>query len=202
MLHEPTTSITDFMLGLETLILAAFLINGGNAFPSLPFWTVALILLGVAAILGGFAHGMSRPVLFLAIYPCLALIMAMFVMAALTDIFGVELAQRARWPVGILVLAFALIVWRFPKYIQISAVLEAVIMVLALIFYLRMALNHSLPGSGHIAAGIVITIVAVVLLLRDTQLKIVYTFDRNGIYHLVQMVGVLFFYLGLSLRMK
>jgi hypothetical protein len=199
-LHEPTTSITDFILGAEALILAVCLINGGSASPSLPYWTTTLILLGVAAILGGFTHGLACPAMFVALYPCLAFLMAAFVIATLTDIFGAELSRRALWLVGIMVLVFVPIAWRFPKHLQAYAVAGVLIMVPALIIYLKMALHHKLPGSGYIATGIAATIIGVALLLRDVQLKLIYTFDRNGLNHLAQMVGVLFFYLGLSLR--
>ena len=200
MLHEPTTSITDFILGLEAFILVAFIIQGGHAFPSLPYWTATIILLGIAAILGGFAHGLARRGLFAAIYPCLVLLMVAFILAVLTDVGGIELAQRARWLVIVLVLAGILTAGRFPDPIQAAAVVEGLIMVPSLIAYGYLAYRHSLPGAGYIATAILATLIAIVLLLRKVHLKFFYSFDPNGVYHLVQMVGVMLLYLGLTLR--
>ncbi|NVM57681.1 MAG: hypothetical protein HWN51_06145, partial [Desulfobacterales bacterium] len=56
MLQEPTTTITDFLMSLETLILAALLLISPQTFPSLPYWIVSLAGLGVAALLGGLYH--------------------------------------------------------------------------------------------------------------------------------------------------
>ncbi|MFB0515153.1 MAG: hypothetical protein ACETWG_00935 [Candidatus Neomarinimicrobiota bacterium] len=200
MLHEPTTSITDFILGLETLILAALLAMNGHHFPSQPYWITTLALLGVAALLGGVAHGLAYHSLFTGIYLGLAIMMATFVLAALTDSFGPELVLKARWLVAVLALIFLIIAWFYPSRILTFAAVEAVVMFLALIVYIRLALVQAVPGAGYLSAGTAFTLAAAALLLKKVQLTLVWTFDGNGVYHLVQMVGVLFFYLGLSLR--
>lgn len=200
MLHEPTTSITDFILGLEALILAALLAVNGHPFPSLPYWITILVLFGLAALLGGFAHGLARPSMFAFIYLCLSILLASSILATVTDFFGHGVTLRARWPAALLALIFFLVARRYPTRIPAYATLQAVVLLLALILYLRLAFTRALPGAGYIAAGIAITLAAATLLLKKVQFTVVWTFDRNGVYHLALMVAVLFYYLGLSLR--
>ncbi|UCD38959.1 MAG: hypothetical protein JSW54_05640 [Fidelibacterota bacterium] len=199
-LQEPTTAITDFLLGLESFAFAALLTAGTYTFPSLPYWTATLIMLGIAALLGGFAHGLARFSIFAIIYPCLAILMTSFILATLVDSFGQELAHQVRWFIAFLALIFMLVAWRYPTRIRAYAVVLAALMILAFLLYLRQALTTTLPGSAYIAAGIATTILAAALLLKRARITLIWTFDHNGVYHLVQMVGVLFFYLGLSQR--
>jgi hypothetical protein len=200
MLHEPTTAITDFILGLEALVLAVLLIMTRAAFPSLPYWIATIILLGVAALLGGFAHGLAYRPLFTLIYATLSALIVTFLIATLIDGFGPEFAGRLRWPVIGLAILFLLIAWRFPRHIQAYAIVEGLIMVVAFAVYLWLALTHALSGAGYIAAGIGITLIAAMLFMTKVNFTFIWTFNHNDVYHLVQMVGVLLFFLGLFVR--
>jgi hypothetical protein len=200
MLHEPTTAITDFILGFEALVLAVLLIMTRAAFPSLPYWIATIILLGVAALLGGFAHGLAYRPLFTPIYATLSALMVTFLIATLIDGFGPEFAGRLRWPVIGLAILFLLIAWRFPRHIQAYAIVEGLIMVVAFAVYLWLALTHALSGAGYIAAGIGITLIAAMLFMAKVNFTFIWTFNHNDVYHLVQMVGVLLFFLGLFVR--
>jgi hypothetical protein len=200
MLHEPTTAITDFILGLEALGLALLLIMGRATFPSLPYWIATITLLGVAALLGGFAHGLAYRPLFTLIYASLSALMVTFLIATLVDGFGPELAGRLRWPVIGLAILFLMVAWRFPRHIQVYAVLEGIIMLGAFAVYLWLALTHTLGGAGYIAAGIGTTLIAAVLFMLKVNFTFIWTFNHNDVYHLVQMVGVLLFFLGLYVR--
>ena len=200
MLHEPTTAITDFILGLETLALALILMMGKGTFPSLPYWIAAFILLGTAALLGGFAHGLAYHRLFILIQANLAALMVILLLATLMDGFGSEVAIRWRWPVIGLAVIFALAAWRFPRHFHIYAAFEGILMVGILAVYLWLALTNAINGAGFIAAGIGITLIAAVLFLKKVHFSLVWTFNHNDVYHLVQMVGVFFLFLGLFLR--
>jgi hypothetical protein len=200
MLHEPITAITDFILGLEVFVLALILIMGGASYPSFPYWIATLILLGIAAVLGGFAHGLAYRPLFILIYASLAALMVTLIIAALIDGFGPELASRLRWPVIGLALLFMLVAWRFPTHIQVYAIFEGIIMVGVCAAYIWLAFTHAVPGAGYIAAGIGTTLFAAVLFLLNVEFTLIWTFNRNDVYHLIQMAAVVLFYWGLSLR--
>jgi hypothetical protein len=200
MLHEPTTTITDFILGIEALAFGLILVVGRAAFPSLPYWIAAMILLGIAAILGGIAHGLAYQPLFLAVYPTLSALIATLSIATIIDGFGIEIAARWRWPVIGLAILFILVALRFPRQFQIFAVFEGIVMLGVLAVYLWLAAAHALIGSGYIAAGIGITLLAAVLYMNKVGFTLIWHFNHNDVYHLIQMVGVLFLFLGLFVR--
>ncbi len=200
MLHEPTTSITDFILGVEAICFAAILASGDIFFPSLPYWIATLTLLGLAGFLGGFAHGFANRSIFIAVYLSWAALMVAFLLATMIDGLGIELAARLRWPLIVAAIVFVLIARRFPTYIQIYVIIEAMIMLAAFFSYLRLALIDALPGAGYIAVGIALTLIAAGLFVKKARFSFIWTFDRNGVYHLAQMVAVVFLYLGLHLR--
>lgn len=200
MLQEPTTTITDFLLGLEALILAALLLISPQTFPSLPYWIVSLVGLGVAALLGGLYHGFERTSLEVGIYFFISVLMAAFCLAAITDGFGEETARGFRWLVAVLALAFFLVTRIYPTRIMAFTALLAAILVFALALYLRLMFTGALPGAGFVAAGIAMLLTGAAMLLGNVRFTFIWTFDRNGTYHLMQMAGFLFFYLGLSQR--
>ena len=195
MLKEPTTTITDFLLSLEALILAALLLISPQTFPSLPYWIVSLAGLGVAALLGGLYHGFERTSLEVGIYFFISVLMAAFCLAAITDGFGEEMARGFRWPVAVLALAFFLVTRIYPTRIMAFTALLAAILVFALALYLRLMFAGALPGAGFVAAGIAMLLTGAAMLLGNVSFTFIWTFDRNAICHLNQMVdGVAVFY--------
>ncbi|MBA7606141.1 MAG: hypothetical protein GH143_01785 [Calditrichaeota bacterium] len=200
MINEPTTTITDFILGLEALVLAAILFVSPHTFPSLPYWIASLLCLGVAAVLAGLYHGFDRPASYTGVYFCISALMATLCLAVITDGFGEEMAHRLRWPVAGLALAFFLVAWIYPTRILAFAALLAVFLVLALVLYLHLMVTRALPGAGFLAAGIASLLIGAAMMLGNVGFTLIWTFDRNAVYHLVQMVGIVFFYLGLASR--
>lgn len=200
MINEPTTTITDFLLGLEALVLVALLLVSPQTFPSLPYWIVSLSCIGAAAVLGGFYHGFDRSPSYVGIYLCISILMASFCLAVITDNFRVEMAHVFRWPVAVLALAFFLITRVYPTRILAFTAVLAVLLVLALGLYLRLMFTGTLPGAGLVAAGIATLLAGAAMMLGNVGFTFIWTFDRNAVYHLAQMVSLLFFYLGLSLR--
>ena len=202
MLQEPTTTITDFILGLETLILAALLLINPQTFSSQPYWIASLLCLGVAAVLGGLYHGFDRFSSYTGVYFSISVLMATLCLAVITDGFGEEIARGFRWPVAGLALAFFLVARTYPTRILAFAALLAVLLVLALVLYLHLTVTRALPGAGFLAAGIATLLIGAAMMLGNVGFTLIWTFDRNAVYHLVQMVGSLFFYLGLSSRLS
>jgi hypothetical protein len=76
---------------------------------------------------------------------------------------------------------------------------EAVALSFALLGYTYLALGRRLPGARSVAAGIFVTLAAAVI--QATRLAapitVVWTFDHNGLFHIVQMPGVVLIVLGL-----
>jgi hypothetical protein len=202
MINEPTTTITDFILGLEALVLAALLLINPQTFSSQPYWIASLLCLGVAAVLGGLYHGFDRFSSYTGVYFCISVLMATLCLAVITDGFGEQIARGFRWPVAGLALAFFLVARTYPTRILAFAALLTVLLVLGLVLYLHLMVTRALPGAGFLAAGIATLLVGAAMMLGNVGFTLIWTFDRNAVYHLVQMGGCLFFYLGLSSRLS
>jgi hypothetical protein len=98
-------------------------------------------------------------------------------------------------------LAFFSITLIKPGNFTVFIVYEAVAMLLALGAYVWLAATGRLPGAGWMAAGVLATIVAAAVQAgwkgQDNPLILIWQFNQDGLYHLIQMVGVVFLLIGL-----
>ena len=75
---------------------------------------------------------------------------------------------------------------------------EAVAMLFSLVVYTVLAVKNRLVGAWWMAAGILVTIVAAGLQASHAvYVTVIWEFDFNGIFHIVQMVGVALLVTGL-----
>ena len=78
---------------------------------------------------------------------------------------------------------------------------ETVAMVLALAGFLWLSWHKTLPGAGWIAASIGINIVAAAIQATEAvSFTLFWSFDHNGVFHLVQMLGIAPLVHGLRVR--
>jgi hypothetical protein len=76
---------------------------------------------------------------------------------------------------------------------------EAAALSFALLGYLWLGLIRQRPGAGLMTAGILVTLTAAVIQVTRLvpQITVVWTFDHNGVFHIVQMLGVALIVSGL-----
>jgi hypothetical protein len=93
-----------------------------------------------------------------------------------------------------------------PGNFTIFIIYEAVAMLFALSAYVWLAVSGRLPGAGWMAAGVLVTILAAVVQAgwkgQDNPLIMIWQFDQNGLYHLIQMVGVVLLLMGLRIALE
>lgn len=204
---EQTTAATDLLLALVAGACLLYLARLGHARD--PFktaiWCAAFALLTLAAALGAVAHGFKMSsqlnrLLWQPLNLALGLAIAMFVVGVVYDRWGQTAARRAL-PIMIAVglLFFLVTVW-IPGSFRVFILYEALAMLFSLIVYLLIAVQGGLPSAWWMAAGVLITIVAAVIqalgAVRVT-LACGWEFDHNGVFHLVQVLGVLALTIGL-----
>jgi hypothetical protein len=68
-----------------------------------------------------------------------------------------------------------------------------------LLGYHWLSLIRQRPGAGLMTAGILVTLAAAVIQATRLvpQISVVWTFDHNGLFHIVQMLGVVLIVSGL-----
>jgi hypothetical protein len=97
-----------------------------------------------------------------------------------------------------------LILSRFIEgYFIVFIAYEALCMLFALTVYSMLSFKHKSTPDYFMVAGILLTITgAVIQALRSIHFTIVWEFDYNSVYHIVQMLAVYLMYLGVVKRIK
>lgn len=203
---EQTTAATDLMLTIISIITAYGIYKLGKDIQPLKvrIWVTVFILLAIAALFGAVAHGfmMSEKMNFILWQPlnlALGLGVSLFAAGALFDLQKGSL-HKAIIP-GLLALGiiFYFITVFIPGSFLVFIIYEAVVMLFALTAYIILAFRGILRGAWWMVLGILITIIAAAIQASESvNIEVIWKFDHNGIFHIVQMVGVLVIYLGLT----
>ena len=169
-------------------------------------WAWAFGLLALAATLGTVAHGfkMSEATNLLFWQPlnlALGLVIALFVVGVIYDIWGLAAAQSALPIMLVVGVAFFGVTLLFPGIFLVFIFYEAVAMLFALGAYSWLTTTGRLPGAGWMAAGVLVTIIAAAVQAtwdgKAQPLTFIWQFDQNGLYHIIQIVGVALLLAGL-----
>ena len=201
---EQTTAITDAILALLAMGCALYLRRiGHNDRYKANVWIGLFGLLAVAAVFGAIAHGFKMSVwwnnlFWQPLYLSLGLVVALFVVAVVYDAWGKAAARRAL-PVMLVVGAvFYGITVLIPNLFLVFIIYQSTATLFALFIYGWLAWRGELPGAAMMTLGIFITMVAAVVQATGSLvITIIWPFDFNGLYHLIQMAGLLALLAGL-----
>ena len=206
---ERTTAATDAILALLALVSLFYLRRiGASRDPyKTGIWSWAFGLLALASALGAVAHGfeMSERTNSLFWQPlnlALGLTIALFAVGVVYDLWG-QAAARRILPVLIAIgVAFYGITRLIPGSFLVFVLYEAVAMLFALGAGIWLALRGHAPGAWWMAAGVLITIVAAGIQASEAvYVTLIWPFDYNGIFHIVQMAGLLVLDAGLRVAL-
>lgn len=191
---ETTTAVTDLLLAGLSWWGAWMLWRTTPRTYLQRTWLAALDVFGLAALLGAVAHGFrwsagALELLWQPLYLILGVAVALFVAAAIASLWGAGAARRAMPFLLAAAAGFYLLTRATNGDFRVFVAYEGAGILLALGAHLRLAWR--VPGAGLVAAGLAISLVAGVVQAVDTiSLRLVWTFDHNGVYHLVQGVGI------------
>jgi hypothetical protein len=204
---ERTTAATDAVLALAAA--AAILVLRRTTPPSFgrAVWQAALAALTLASVLGAAAHGLELPsatreLLWQPLYLALGVTMALFVVGAVRDWRGDVAGRRVLVPM----LALAVVFYGITRLTHGSflafVVYEAAALVFSLGVYLRLAIGPARAGAVPMAAALAVSLAAGVVQASDVgPVRLVWDFDHNGVFHLVQLVGLALLLTGLRRRL-
>lgn len=203
---EKATAVTDIILALVafggSLFLQCLLLNSGELW-KINIWSAAIGLIGLAAALGAVAHGLvlSRTFhrrIWLALNMALSLAVSLFVVGVVYDLWGFEVSLTTLPILLTAGLGFYLATLIYPGAFFLFIVYEVVALVSALGAYIFIAIHKDLSGAWLMATGILASIIAAGFQAnKSVFLTFIWQFDHNGIYHLVQVVGLIFLLMGL-----
>lgn len=196
-LTEQTTAATDLILGIQTIGLAAYL---QRFYPRNPWrtrlWQALMLLSSAVALAGTVAHGMvmareTYELLWQPMLICLGLVVATFVLAAVYDLKG-QAAARKLLPgcIGVALVFYGII--QIPGATFLYFILyEIVGMVFALGVYGYLGVKKRLAGAFPIVLGILLQILAAgVQAAGPFEVRLIWLFDHNGIFHLIGMLAL------------
>jgi len=192
------TSITNFILACEMFFLAGLLVQKPKVrFSAAWFWSGMMVLLGLAALIGGIDHGffeqsgLSRYVIQRLNWLVLGMMTFFLLMTIATQFFSRQV-QRFFLIFGIIQFtADAVAVLLIDSFLDVI-LNYAPVMLLLLIMNIIDLKNGA--GSWSMIVGILILFAASAI--QMSGMDVFSPLDHNGVYHLVSMVGILFLYLG------
>jgi hypothetical protein len=199
---EGTTAATD--AGLAAVAWAGVLWLHRTTPPSLlrNTWLAALGAFGLAALLGAVAHGGSWSagalnLLWQPLYLSLGVAVALFVVAAVGAAWGDAAARRVR-PAFLAAAALFYILTRLTGGdFLVFVIYEGAGLLFALAVHAYLA-SRRRAGAGWVAIGLAVSLAGGAVQAIDTiSLQLLWTFDHNGVYHLVQATGLAVLLVGL-----
>ena len=202
---ELTTGATDALLGVLALVCIAYLQRFRQADRwKVGIWSWVLAVLAGAALMGAVVHGLelregTRDLLWRPLFLLLGLLVALFVVAACYDWLGERSARRALLIMIPVAVGFFATSQLMNGSFLIFVVYEAIAMLAALGIYVALSLRRQLRGAGLMALAILLNIVAAGIQAGGSvRFTLIWPFDHNGVFHIVQMVAVVVLMVGLS----
>jgi hypothetical protein len=205
---ELTTSATDMLLAIECVLIMIYLWLAPAADRWKTFlWCWVFGLLAFSSFIGSIAHGLEmqasmREMLWVPLYLSLGIIVALFVIGALYDLAGRDLAKRLIWPGVAMGTLFFLIVKLLNGAFIIFVIYEAMAMICALAIYSYLSITRRLRGAAIVSSAILLNMVAAGAQASNISIQIIFPFDHNGIFHLIQIAALALLGMGLRTGMK
>jgi len=200
---ERTTAATDALLAVAATIGIALLRRHAPSSFGRAVWQSALGALVVASALGAVTHGLAladpiRELLWQPLYLALGVTMALFVVGAVRDWRGDETGRRALLPMLALAVVFYGVTRLTGGDFLAFVVYEAGALLFSLGVYLRLASGGRRPGAAAMAGALAVSLAAGALQAADLgSIRLVWEFDHNGLFHLVQLPGLALMVAGL-----
>ncbi len=206
MATERTTAATDAVLAVAAVAAIVLLRRATPPSFGRAVWQGAFAALALASVLGAAAHGLelrhdTRELLWQPLYLALGVTMALFVVGAVCDWRGDASARRALPPMLVLAGVFYGITRLTGGSFLAFVIYEAAALLFSLAVYLRLAAGPAPDGAGAMAAAMAVSLAAGGVQASDTAIRLVWDFDHNGVFHLVQLVGLALLVTGLRRRL-
>lgn len=206
---ERTTAATDGILGILALFCAAYLLRHRSKNPEkIRWWSGMFFSLSLASGLGAAAHGLvwtasTLATIWLVLNALLALTIALLALAVFTDYLSDSLP---RWAIAVVLLSstiFYIVTLFFPDSFLVFVLYEAVVMLWALFVYVNLAVQRKMLGAYWMTFGILVTITAAVIQgMGPFQVDVLWVFDHNGVFHIVQLIGCLLLAAGIRISLN
>ena len=183
-MSEPTTVITDYLLGALTACLAWRLFQNRGAERARRWWSRAFVALALGAFLGGTWHGFAQSYW---LWKATQLTVGVAASAMMVATAFATLPARARSTViGIAAATFVV----YAGWVMVDERFLVVVVDTAIAFALVAAL-HLWKRDGWILGGVAVSLVAG--LVQASGMALHQHFNHNDLYHVIQIAAMLLF---------
>jgi hypothetical protein len=199
---ERTTAATDLLLAVAAAGGLVWIRRRTPPSFARGLWLAALFALGLASLLGAATHGLVLPpaleeALWQPLYLALGATMALFVVAATRDRWGEAAGRRALVPMLVVAGIFYGVTLVTGGDFLAFVVYEAAALLFSLLIYLALARARR-TGARAVAAALASSLAAGAVQASDVgTVRLVWAFDHNGLFHLVQLLGLVLLLAGL-----
>lgn len=206
---EQTTAATDFILGVLAFLLLFFLQRKRTAdVMKKRYWSWMFGFLGFASILGAVAHGfvlseLLYKIIWNVLYLALGVTVAFFAIGASHEMWGERISKKAAPFVLTTALLFYGVTMILPDSFLIFIAYEAVALLGALGIYLYISFTRRDKACYWMVGGICLSILAsIIQAMGNVHVTLLWEFDHNSIFHLIQMGGLFLIYFSLKLALQ
>jgi hypothetical protein len=207
---EQTTAATDVLMAILAFIVTVKVYQSGKSIDlkKTKIWMWAFGLLTFASAIGAIAHGfqMSKLTNFVLWQPLnlsLGLAIGLFAAGVVYDFKNFRLPKALIPILLVCAIIFFTITVILPNAFIVFIIYEAIAMLFAFVVYTILASRKTIKGAGLMAAGILITIIAAAIQTIETiKVTFIWEFDHNGIFHIVQMIGLIILLKGLQTEFR
>ncbi|MFC1734439.1 DUF6962 family protein [candidate division KSB1 bacterium] len=197
--------MTDILLGIMALFLVFNIFSYGRTIDirKVRIWLWAFGLLALASFLGAVAHGivMTNETNFWIWQPInlfLGMTVAFFVIGVVYDKRNYSVPKGFFLFMITISIGFFIITIIIPGSFLVFIIYEAVAMIFALVSYIILVFRKTIQGAKFMVAGIFLSIIAAVIQSTEwVYFKLIWEFDYNGIFHIIQIFGLGFLLIGL-----
>jgi len=198
---ERTTAATDLILAVEFLLFAIFFIISASDGKRAAAWSIPFLLLAAAFSIGTIAHGFQMSektnlMLWLFLSGFSAFGLAHLVSASVGE-WKPAWYKKAAVGVSLAAIIFIGITVKFSSF---TVYVIFIVITMALVSWLN-AMCFEISGNRKhllIIFGAILTVIAsLVQLIKSIHFTMIWEFDYNGVFHLVQMLAGIFLGLGI-----
>ena len=202
-MNEPTTALTDFVLAAELFLFSYLTIRADTEQWSVLFWAIALALLGLSALAGGFYHGYApTPAVWRIV--SVAIVATLGFMVAAGIVSSTEGNTHLVWllltEVPILILIVRLLAQEQAS-LQVNNSRKWILIITSfLVILLHVQIYIGGPAVGNwLLAGSIIILFGI--WIQQSGYSLHKHFNHNDLCHIIFMIGMYFLYrTGLLLR--
>jgi hypothetical protein len=206
---EKTTAVTDILLALVAAGAIWYLqwLRSAEVW-KINTWSWAFGFIALSGLLGALAHGLElteamRQRIWNLLNLGLGVAVSVFVIGVAYDAWGLAVASKILPWMVVMAVGFYFITRIFPGIFFIFIVYEALALFFAWGAYSWLAFTGQLNGSLIMAVGILVSIIAAsIQATKNVSFKMIFEFDHNGIFHIVQIIGILLLLAGLRLSLQ